>query len=443
MDRDARDRVISEFRSGTTKILISTDVLARGFDVTQARTSRLHACSTFTAGPPIVSARCMSQAGSSEVVPGAACWVKGLTLMRRTAAVVLLVPASRHPMKGALLCARHPALLDSMRACLPAQVTLVINFDVPTEKDFVTPAFETYLHRIGRSGRFGRRGAAFNLVTGTTVSGCPPKPCLATLQGSAALWQQVLLACGCQLLSRMQVVGSPHEALAPASLHACADPSAGHECCKLAACSMSMLAGAASSAMQDVMHVASLPCRRSGWCSTTSRSTSGTTSQRCHLTTRTSLWRCCSWQASQTASGSHSGIVQRAGEHDIVPELTMAGHRVQVSDTPRLHVQFSLCAGTLLHGMPWGHTAQQPVLMSPCFLAPALLKYRSQPSVLLSSTDQTVPTRHPTCLTPDQSHLARRAGTNHMVSLRPCSGHSTHDLQRWAAAPALTMPHSS
>lgn len=51
----------------------------------------------------------------------------------------------------------------------PAQVTLVINFDVPVERDLRTPAFETYLHRIGRSGRFGRKGAAFNLVTGDTV----------------------------------------------------------------------------------------------------------------------------------------------------------------------------------------------------------------------------------------------------------------------------------
>ncbi|KAK9831688.1 hypothetical protein WJX74_006220 [Apatococcus lobatus] len=78
MGHEARDRVISEFRSGATKILIATDVLARGFDVTQ--------------------------------------------------------------------------------------VTLVVNFDVPTERDSRRPAFETYLHRIGRSGRFGRRGAAFNLV---------------------------------------------------------------------------------------------------------------------------------------------------------------------------------------------------------------------------------------------------------------------------------------
>jgi superfamily II DNA/RNA helicase len=49
------------------------------------------------------------------------------------------------------------------------QVTLVINYDVPVEKDHRTPAYETYLHRIGRSGRFGRKGAAFNLVTGEQV----------------------------------------------------------------------------------------------------------------------------------------------------------------------------------------------------------------------------------------------------------------------------------
>ena len=31
------DRVVQEFRDGTTKILISTDVLSRGFDVSQVR----------------------------------------------------------------------------------------------------------------------------------------------------------------------------------------------------------------------------------------------------------------------------------------------------------------------------------------------------------------------------------------------------------------------
>ncbi len=56
---------------------------------------------------------------------------------------------------------------------LATQVTLVVNYDVPVERDSRTPAFDTYLHRIGRSGRFGRRGAAFNLVTGTQVPDCP------------------------------------------------------------------------------------------------------------------------------------------------------------------------------------------------------------------------------------------------------------------------------
>lgn len=35
MQYEDRDRVVGEFRRGETKILISTDVLARGFDVSQ------------------------------------------------------------------------------------------------------------------------------------------------------------------------------------------------------------------------------------------------------------------------------------------------------------------------------------------------------------------------------------------------------------------------
>merc|ERR1711963_619801 len=38
------------------------------------------------------------------------------------------------------------------------QVSLVINYDLPTN-------MENYLHRIGRSGRFGRKGVAINFVT--------------------------------------------------------------------------------------------------------------------------------------------------------------------------------------------------------------------------------------------------------------------------------------
>lgn len=39
------------------------------------------------------------------------------------------------------------------------QIKLVINYDLPTEEDF-----ENYIHRIGRSGRYGRQGVAINLV---------------------------------------------------------------------------------------------------------------------------------------------------------------------------------------------------------------------------------------------------------------------------------------
>jgi translation initiation factor 4A len=38
------------------------------------------------------------------------------------------------------------------------QVSLVINYDLPTNR-------ENYIHRIGRGGRFGRRGVAINFVT--------------------------------------------------------------------------------------------------------------------------------------------------------------------------------------------------------------------------------------------------------------------------------------
>merc|ERR1712139_237503 len=37
------------------------------------------------------------------------------------------------------------------------QVSLVINYDIPTSKEF-------YIHRIGRSGRFGRKGVALNFM---------------------------------------------------------------------------------------------------------------------------------------------------------------------------------------------------------------------------------------------------------------------------------------
>ena len=43
------------------------------------------------------------------------------------------------------------------------QVNLVINYDLPTD-------ISNYVHRIGRSGRFGRKGVAINFLTADDVS---------------------------------------------------------------------------------------------------------------------------------------------------------------------------------------------------------------------------------------------------------------------------------
>jgi superfamily II DNA/RNA helicase len=37
-------------------------------------------------------------------------------------------------------------------------ISLVINYELPVDR-------ENYIHRIGRSGRYGRKGAAINLIT--------------------------------------------------------------------------------------------------------------------------------------------------------------------------------------------------------------------------------------------------------------------------------------
>lgn len=81
MSPEQRDHVIDEFRRGITKVLLTTNVLARGIDV--------------------------------------------------------------------------------------LQVSLVVNFDMPMTQDEAGrrhPDPETYLHRIGRTGRFGRTGVAINFV---------------------------------------------------------------------------------------------------------------------------------------------------------------------------------------------------------------------------------------------------------------------------------------
>jgi len=44
-------------------------------------------------------------------------------------------------------------------------VSLVVNYDMPVDVNH-QPDCETYLHRIGRTGRFGKVGLAINLIDG-------------------------------------------------------------------------------------------------------------------------------------------------------------------------------------------------------------------------------------------------------------------------------------
>nr|AAL09787.1 AT3g53110/T4D2_40 [Arabidopsis thaliana] len=44
------------------------------------------------------------------------------------------------------------------------RVNLVVNYNLPTKYETGEPDYEVYLHRVGIAGRFGRKGAVFNLL---------------------------------------------------------------------------------------------------------------------------------------------------------------------------------------------------------------------------------------------------------------------------------------
>ena len=52
--------------------------------------------------------------------------------------------------------------------CIPGidveMVTVVVNFDMPVLQESRQADCETYLHRIGRTGRFGKAGIAINMI---------------------------------------------------------------------------------------------------------------------------------------------------------------------------------------------------------------------------------------------------------------------------------------
>lgn len=59
---------------------------------------------------------------------------------------------------SAVFCSRVLITTDLMARGIDVQeVSMVINYDLPNNR-------ELYIHRIGRSGRFGRKGVAINFV---------------------------------------------------------------------------------------------------------------------------------------------------------------------------------------------------------------------------------------------------------------------------------------
>lgn len=81
-------------------------------------------------------------------------------------------------LSGDLTVEQRLAVLDSFRSGLEKvlittnvlsrgidieQVTIVVNFDLPVDQQGHADC-ETYLHRIGRTGRFGKNGIAINMI---------------------------------------------------------------------------------------------------------------------------------------------------------------------------------------------------------------------------------------------------------------------------------------
>jgi ATP-dependent RNA helicase DDX19/DBP5 len=83
-----------------------------------------------------------------------------------------LEPQQRDSLMQAFRDGRHKVLITTdvlSRGVDVESVTLVVNYHIPItvdERQRRTPDPETYVHRIGRTGRAGRRGIAITFVAG-------------------------------------------------------------------------------------------------------------------------------------------------------------------------------------------------------------------------------------------------------------------------------------
>jgi superfamily II DNA/RNA helicase len=79
------------------------------------------------------------------------------------------------------------------------QVSLVINYDLPTNR-------ENYIHRIGRGGRFGRKGVAINFLTAEVRKYPCPSRYVLTCDTKLSLAPRCMVCAGCADVARNRAV---------------------------------------------------------------------------------------------------------------------------------------------------------------------------------------------------------------------------------------------
>jgi hypothetical protein len=148
---------MAEFRSGTTRVLITTDVWARGLDVQQVSAPFF---STVFKHMFLMPA-CSPLKLLLEAIVQHSCQTMGLTLWMRVVSKNICMWLWEFARRITFLlifilnceisyCKYICTRLSRMDFWYHGQVSLVINYDLPNNR-------ELYIHRIGRSGRFGHK----------------------------------------------------------------------------------------------------------------------------------------------------------------------------------------------------------------------------------------------------------------------------------------------
>nr|CAD2186201.1 unnamed protein product [Meloidogyne enterolobii] len=142
---DERAKVVEKFKRGDQKILITTNVAARGLDIPQVSL-------VINYDPPVTYEE-MPQPDFDTYLHR-----MGRTGRFGKPGIVINLADSDIAMNYVYQFQAHFGL------DIP-QVSLVINYDPPvTYEEMPQPDFDTYLHRMGRTGRFGKPGIVINLA---------------------------------------------------------------------------------------------------------------------------------------------------------------------------------------------------------------------------------------------------------------------------------------